>query len=105
MCSRHSNISLLVIQNGAQAAILCAEPGNAVNIATVEAAGIPHVVNAEANGELHSRHPYVYSSAEDLRLADVELLLSAYKQLVRRDILQHSLTRNVQKTFCSSLDG
>lgn len=50
--------------------------------ASLEHSGISHVLSAEANGDLHTRHPYIYASADDLRVADVELLLAAYKQLV-----------------------
>jgi len=41
------------------------------------------VLNAEASGDLRKRNPYIYSSPDDLRVADVESLLAAYKHLVR----------------------
>lgn len=58
------------------------QPGAVPSIAELEAAGVQHVVAAEAQGSLQECHPYIYAAAEDLRVADVELLLSAYKQLV-----------------------
>lgn len=54
-----------------------------MSIADIESRGIDSVLQAEASGDLHSRHPYIYASAEDLQVADVELLLCAYKELVR----------------------
>ena len=59
------------------------QPGNAAITADYENAGIRHVLAAEAIGDLHARHPYIYASAEDLCIGDVELVLSAYKQMVR----------------------
>ena len=52
------------------------------SVSQLEQAGVQHVVDAEAAGQLQSRHPYIYASAADLRVADVEALLTAYKQLV-----------------------
>lgn len=46
--------------------------------------GAAHVVDADRAGELQARHPFLYAVAEDLRVADVDALLGAYKQLVRQ---------------------
>lgn len=63
----------------------------------IESAGVRHVLTAEANGDLHARHPYIYALAEDLRVADVEVVLSAYKELVR--LLTHGRnTLSLRKT-------
>ena len=58
------------------------QPGNAASTADYEDAGIGHLLAAEASGDLHARHPFIYASAEDLCVGDVELVLSAYKQMV-----------------------
>ncbi len=54
----------------------------ATSTAYYESAGIQHVLAAEAAGDLHARHPYIYAAAEDLCVADVRLVLSAYKEMV-----------------------
>lgn len=59
------------------------QPGNAGTAADFENAGIRHVLAAEASGSLQAQHPFIYASAEDLCVGDVELVLSAYKQMVR----------------------
>ena len=59
------------------------QPGNAGSTSDYESAGIRHLLAAETSGDLHARHPYIYASAEDLCVGDIELLLSAYKQMVR----------------------
>ena len=53
------------------------------SVADLEREGVVQVLNAEAQGQLRVRHPYLYASAADLRVCDVEVLLAAYKQLVR----------------------
>ena len=56
--------------------------GLATSLEELEQAGVSYVLEAEANGELQARHPFIYANAADLRVADVKLLLSAYKHLV-----------------------
>ncbi|CAM6041414.1 unnamed protein product, partial [Sphagnum compactum] len=48
---------------------------------TLEAAAIPAVLEADRSGQLAIDYPYLYASAGDLRVANVESLLSAYKEL------------------------
>jgi hypothetical protein len=50
-------------------------------IKKLEAAAIPAVLEADRSGQLAIDYPYLYASAGDLRVADVESLLSAYKEL------------------------
>ncbi|KAH9550887.1 hypothetical protein CY35_10G095400 [Sphagnum magellanicum] len=51
------------------------------SIKKLEAAAIPAVLEADRSGQLAIDYPYLYASAGDLRVADVESLLSAYKEL------------------------
>jgi len=48
----------------------------------LEAAAIPAVVEADESGQLAMDYPFLYASAGDLRVVDVESLLSSYKELV-----------------------
>lgn len=48
-------------------------------MAELERAGVGLVLAAEAAGRLREQHRFLYAAAEDLRVADVPLLLSGYK--------------------------
>lgn len=62
---------------------LSAGAGSLPSVATLEQAGAQLMLDAEASGDLQSRHPFAYALAADLRVADVEALLAAYKHLVK----------------------
>ena len=53
-------------------------------LSAVEERGSATLLEAEALGELHMRHRYLYTSTSDLKLRDVGDLLSEYKELALR---------------------
>jgi len=57
------------------------DKGN-MSVAQLEASGLPEVLETEKSGELARDYPYLFAKAGDLRVMDVEGLLSDYKELV-----------------------
>jgi hypothetical protein len=53
-----------------------------MTVAKLEASGLPAVLKADKSGQLARDYPYLYASAGDLRVMDVEGLLSDYKEIV-----------------------
>lgn len=53
-------------------------------VAELEAEGVGLLVDAEGRGELRGAHRFLYASAGDLTVSDVEALLVSYKELVLR---------------------
>lgn len=53
-----------------------------MTVVQLEASGVPEVLEAEKSGELARDYPYLFARAGDLRVMDVEGLLSDYKELV-----------------------
>ena len=53
-----------------------------MTVAKLEASGLPAVLEADKSGQLARDYPYLYASAGDLRVMDVEVLLSDYKEVV-----------------------
>lgn len=53
-----------------------------MTVAKLEASGLPAVLEADKSGQLARDYPYLYASAGDLRVMDVEGLLSDYKEVV-----------------------
>lgn len=68
------------------------------SVAELEREGIPLVVAADAAGLLLSQYPFIYSSATDLRVADVTALLTDYKVRLRLDTAE--LPRYSAITHC-----
>mmetsp|Transcript_16201 Transcript_16201/g.41387 ORF Transcript_16201/g.41387 Transcript_16201/m.41387 type:complete len:685 (+) Transcript_16201:495-2549(+) len=54
------------------------------SVAELEAEGVGHLIDAEAQGNLRNKYRWLYSSVGDLIVSDVESLLAAYKELVLR---------------------
>lgn len=53
-----------------------------MTVAQLEASGLLEVLEAEKSGELSRDYPYLFARSGDLRVMDVEDLLSDYKELV-----------------------
>lgn len=53
-----------------------------MTVAKLEALGLPDVLEADKTGQLARDYPYLYASAGDLKVMDVEGLLADYKEIV-----------------------
>ncbi|KAG0599658.1 hypothetical protein M758_12G169700 [Ceratodon purpureus] len=53
-----------------------------MTVAKLETSGLPAVLEADKSGQLARGYPYLYACAGDLRVMDVEGLLSDYKEIV-----------------------
>ncbi|XP_002989534.2 vacuolar protein sorting-associated protein 9A [Selaginella moellendorffii] len=61
-----------------------AKESSELSVAKLEAGGASGVVEADRSGQLAKEYPFLYASAGDLRVEDVESLLTQYKELVLR---------------------
>ncbi|KFM23363.1 Vacuolar protein sorting-associated protein 9A [Auxenochlorella protothecoides] len=77
-------------------------PGEPPFIAELVADGVGAVLRAEAAGQLQPRYPFMYASAADLSLADVDSILAGYKQLV---LQYEALSRSVVAQLTGSEEG
>ncbi|KAH9299036.1 hypothetical protein KI387_030718, partial [Taxus chinensis] len=66
-----------------------------LTVSKLENKGAVKVLHADRTGKLKREYPFLYASAGDLRVGDVESLLSAYKELVLKHV---SLSKAVERS-------
>lgn len=64
-----------------------------MSVAKLESKGVSAVLHAERTGQLAGEYPFLYTSAGELRIQDVESLLNSYKELVLKYV---SLSKAVE---------
>eukprot|EP01018_Ginkgo_biloba_P035530 Gb_22502 [translate_table: standard] len=81
-----------------------------MSVLKLENKGAVAVLNADRTGQLFRHYPFLYASAGDLRVEDVESLLSAYKELVLKYVslskaVESSLSHKAQAPFVGDLQS
>lgn len=72
------------------------------SVAKLEISGFPAVLEADQTGQLARDYPFLYASAGDLRVMDVEGLLADYKELVLKYVALCKAVEGTHITASSS---
>jgi hypothetical protein len=80
------SIKSMMLQYAISVCALCLQAATAAepwpSVAELEQEGVSQLLQSEAAGQLQQRYTYLYSSAPDLRMDDIPVLLRQYKELI-----------------------